>query len=89
MTASCGTVAGYQAHRRHDEPACDACRTANSAYTRDYRRDQPAPYVRARARQNARSRAMARLADQYPAAFEALLAEELDADTHALTEEPS
>ena len=28
---SCGTAAGYQRHRRRDEPACAACRHAKAA----------------------------------------------------------
>lgn len=88
MTAGCGTVAGYQTHHRRNEPVCEACRDANADYWRNYRQSSSPGYVRGKARQNARSRAMTRLADQYPAEFEALLAEELDADTHALTEEP-
>ena len=35
--APCGTATGYARHRRHGEPACSACREANSAYARAQR----------------------------------------------------
>lgn len=35
--AYCGTVYGYQLHRRADEPACDACKKANARKTTKYR----------------------------------------------------
>lgn len=37
-TINHGTQAGYQAHRRIDEDACDACRIAHNAYKSAYRR---------------------------------------------------
>lgn len=33
----CGTESGYQAHRRRNETACDACRAAHAATIADYR----------------------------------------------------
>lgn len=36
-TAECGTVSGYQAHRRNGEVACRACLEAANAYKRDYK----------------------------------------------------
>lgn len=34
----CGTTGGYQRHVRHRTPACDACRSAQREYMRQYRR---------------------------------------------------
>jgi hypothetical protein len=34
--AQCGTSAGYQAHRRRQEPACEPCLRANAAAKADY-----------------------------------------------------
>ena len=33
----CGTPAGYKQHRRLDEDACDPCKAALAAYSREYR----------------------------------------------------
>jgi len=33
-----GTYAGYQEHRRRNQPACTPCRRANAAYQRTYRK---------------------------------------------------
>lgn len=33
----CGTTAAYQRHLKSGEPACEACRAARAAYTRDRR----------------------------------------------------
>lgn len=35
VVSRCGTNAGYQAHRRAGEPACDACRLAHAHYAQD------------------------------------------------------
>ncbi len=35
--ADCGTLAGYMAHRKADEPIDDECQAANTAYHRQYR----------------------------------------------------
>ncbi|MCA9843233.1 MAG: WhiB family transcriptional regulator [Dehalococcoidia bacterium] len=32
LTHRCGTTAGYARHRRNDEEACQACKTANTEY---------------------------------------------------------
>jgi len=39
--APCGTRAAYSRHRKAGEPACDACRAANGAYSAMYRRRSP------------------------------------------------
>jgi len=36
-----GTYGGYQAHRRHGEEVCEACRIANNTYRREYRNSKP------------------------------------------------
>lgn len=38
--SACGTVAGYAAHRRVGEKACDACKHAWRGYHRRRRRDE-------------------------------------------------
>lgn len=40
--AACGTVAGYHAHRRRDEGACEDCRAAMAEDKRQQRLDQAA-----------------------------------------------
>lgn len=62
MTPRCGTLSGYQAHRRRDEDACRPCKAAQADYQRTYNR--------------ARSRALTRLAHVFPIEFQALLLEE-------------
>lgn len=38
--AECGTIAGYQAHRRRGEALCEPCRMANAQASRDRRADE-------------------------------------------------
>ena len=38
-----GTIAGYRAHRRNQEEACDACKRANSEYMKRYRAGEIEP----------------------------------------------
>jgi hypothetical protein len=38
--APCGTFAGYQRHRRRDEPVCDACREAARLRSAQQRADR-------------------------------------------------
>lgn len=73
----CGTPAGYQAHRKRKEPACDACRRANAEYTAAVRASNPGLYAQNVANNSARSRAMTRLARLHPDEFKALYREEL------------
>jgi cytidine deaminase len=61
----CGTNKGYFAHRRRDEDPCAACRQAHYEYQADGNA--------------ARSRALTRLAKEYPDRFREIFAEELSA----------
>jgi stalled ribosome alternative rescue factor ArfA len=74
---NCGTYAGYQAHRKAGEDACAECRKASAAYMRENRRTWRQTYRANAARQNARVRALRRLAQLYPDVLEALLQDEL------------
>jgi hypothetical protein len=40
IASRCGSNAGYHAHRRAGEPACDACRLAHAHYTQDRDREK-------------------------------------------------
>jgi hypothetical protein len=76
----CGTEAAYQRHVKRDEQPCDPCQQARTdAQTARSRRRRADPTVggRARADARARSRALYRLAGEYPARFAGLLVEEL------------
>jgi len=42
----CGTLSGYEAHRRRGEATCGACRRANTTYHRDRTQRTPAVIVR-------------------------------------------
>jgi hypothetical protein len=63
--ARCGTLAGYDRHRRAGEATCAACKDAKAIYNYD--------------RTTARNRALKRLAAEYPERFRELLAEEHEA----------
>jgi hypothetical protein len=58
----CGTYAGYQQHGMAKQPPCEPCLKANRAYHRRY--------------EDARRRALTKLAHAYPARFRRILAEE-------------
>ena len=73
---SCGTYAGYQAHRRAHEPACDQCRAANAAYSALCRAVNPAVRDRVRWLNKTRGRALERLAREHQRRFLELLAAE-------------
>jgi hypothetical protein len=73
--ADCGTTAGYHRHIRNGEEACQSCRDAWAAYHRKYR-TQPEQQRKALARNAARTRALNRLAKEYPDRFRELVAEE-------------
>ncbi|GAA1571843.1 hypothetical protein GCM10009678_63140 [Actinomadura kijaniata] len=66
--ARCGTRAGYNAHRRRGEAACEACQEAVNKYMRG-----PTNLARRRAR----GRALSRLALIHPDLYAALYSEEL------------
>lgn len=72
----CGTYGAYQRHLRRDETPDDACREANNAYLREYRRTHPDIYARGLEMKTARDKAMLRLSREYPARFHAILSEE-------------
>jgi hypothetical protein len=74
-----GTLAGARAHRAAGEPICQECTDAERASVREWRASNPSSARRSAERQNARLRALRRLAEQHPNAFAALLAEELAA----------
>jgi hypothetical protein len=38
-TEPCGTLAAYRRHLRHGEEACQPCKDANAARSREYRKD--------------------------------------------------
>jgi hypothetical protein len=38
-THPCGTWQAYRRHRRHGEEACQPCKDANAARSRNYRKD--------------------------------------------------
>lgn len=72
----CGTTRGYKQHRRAGEPACDACRAANTAYTAAYRASRPERAPGDRALKAAQARALQRLARMHPSMYRALVDEE-------------
>jgi hypothetical protein len=72
----CGTYAAYQRHMRRGETACAPCQTAATAKQQAYRRNNRQAYRRELGRNAARSRALERLADEYPERFAVLLNEE-------------
>lgn len=72
MYPTCGTYAGVSEHNRNKTPMCDACKLAQRQYMRRRRTDDE---IRAaeRALNNARSRALWKLANLHSAEFHALL----------------
>ena len=74
--ADCGTYAGYQVHRMAKQDACGPCKAAANAYQAAYRKRNPQSVVRRLAAQEARRRALRRLAKRHPGEFRALYDEE-------------
>lgn len=74
-----GTYGGYQRHIRRSETPCEPCKQANRTYMIRYRSSHPADYAEERKRNNARTRAMTRLAHDHPDEFARYYAEELSA----------
>jgi hypothetical protein len=82
----CGTYAGYKAHLRRGDQPCEFCRQANAARSRMWARETghkrpPRPQTEARraysrAYMAARTRALTRLAQEYPEQFRQFLLEE-------------
>lgn len=77
MSGKCGTYAGYQIHGRRGEPRCEACKKANREYMAANRRAYPRRQQHEAAKQQARDRALRRLARLHPAQLRALYDEEL------------
>jgi len=76
-----GTHAGYRRHVDAGEPACDACLEGNAAYVQKWRIEHPASRGARNRYQNARGRAMTRLAQAHPGEFDVYMAEELRVET--------
>ena len=74
--SGCGTQAGYQAHRKRGEDACEACRQANRSYMNAYNRRNPGSQEKYREKAAVRDRALERLAHEYPERFMELYYEE-------------
>jgi hypothetical protein len=77
MRSEHGTPAAYQRHHRVGDPPCDDCLAAHAAYQRGIRERNPIVRRRQHRTQDARRRALARLAEEQPARFKVLYAEEL------------
>jgi hypothetical protein len=75
--ADCGTDAGYQRHRVRGQEPCELCREAHAAYFRHRRRESPRLAAAIRRSNRARSRALWRLADEYPERFQQLYDDEM------------
>ena len=76
MYPTCGTYAGVSEHNRNKTSQCDACKLAQKQYMRRRRTDDG---IRAaeRARNNARSRALWKLADRHRTEFDNLMKAEM------------
>jgi len=72
----CGTYGGYQRHTRRGEVPCAECKKANREYAAARRADD-AVRLEQNARTAARSRALWRLAAEYPDRFRQLFIEEV------------
>lgn len=73
-----GTRGGYYAHRRINDPPCDACRAAINEYVKEYRARNG--LARNREREKIRRRALAALRDAHRVEYERLV-EQFEADT--------
>ena len=65
-------------HRNEGTPTCDACKAANTAYMKAWRKKDGEAQRRNRALNSAQGRALWRLAAIHRAEFDELVAEELD-----------
>lgn len=70
----CGTHKAVVSHRRHGEPIDDLCKAADAAYCAQWRQANPESRLLTVRKQNARWRAMQRLAKEYPDHFSRFLA---------------
>lgn len=75
--SDCGTYAGYQAHGRRGEYACEPCKKALAEYTAKWRKANPEAARRGQSRQYARERALRELARRHPDELAELLRDEL------------
>ncbi len=75
----CGTYAGAQVHRRQDEKLCDPCRQAHAAHIAAWRKKRPDLHAENVATQDARNRALRRLARLHPRDMRRLYLEEMTA----------
>lgn len=75
-----GTRKGYNKCRRRPEGSCPPCRQASSKYMAEWRKERPLAARRAAREDNARERALWRLAQRHPAEFRALVEDEKSRD---------
>lgn len=73
-----GTYAGWNHCHKRTEGTCDQCKKAQNEYMRQWRKDRPLAFGRAKAREAARQRAWCRLSHMQPTLFQALYQEELE-----------
>lgn len=74
---NCGTYAGWNRHQKAKTKPCEPCRLAQREYMRAYRAKNPDYVDRVVNQSAARSRALTRLAQQFPRQFGKLYREEL------------
>lgn len=77
MRPECGTYRGWAAHRRADEYPCHPCKQANAAYMQGWRKRRPEMHAEHVATQDARNRALRRLARLHPQDMRRLYAAEM------------
>lgn len=73
-----GTRGGYYAHRRLNDPPCEACREAINEYVREYRAKNG--LARNRERDKIRRKALAALREAHRAEYDRLV-EQYEADS--------
>lgn len=77
MSKKCGTYAGWNAHRRAQEPQCDACREAARVYQRERRAKGGEQIESETTKQRCRERALWRLKEMHRGDFDLLVADEI------------
>lgn len=77
MSQPCGTSAAYQRHKRNREEACEPCKQAQREAMAAYRASHPDSRIKEARKNNARQRALWRLAQERPARFQKLYEQEL------------
>lgn len=73
----CGTYAAYQRHVKRGEVPDAECREANREYKRQWRANNPARTAGQGKKNNAMSRALWRLAREFPTRYQQLYREEV------------